>query len=70
MDSSLYEQNVLKTYLVDIVKLPDSEKPLDVGVLKKEYVENGKSLRTLAKEFKRSRTTIRRKLVVLGIDTS
>lgn len=58
---SLYELDVPKSYLVDIVNIIEHSKFIDTDVLKIKYAE-GWSLRKISRELGISRSLARRKI--------
>ena len=58
---SIYEQHVLKSYLIDNIKIVDTSKAFDEGVLKNKYAQ-GWSLRKISRELGISRSLARRKI--------
>ena len=64
---SLYELCFLNSYVVDIVKLIDHSRAIDIDVLKKDFEANGLSLRQISKKYNRHRSVIRKTLVESGV---
>ena len=64
---SIYEQHVLKAYLIDNIKIVDASKVFNEGVLKKDFLDKGLSLNKIAKKHRCSRGLIKKNLVIEGV---